>query len=465
MNEQALKHAVDFIKSWLQMRYEQGDVPGFVVAIAHRGQMLMNDAYGYADLERKLPMTPHHRFRIASHSKTFTATAVMILAEEGRVRLDDYVVDYLPWLREHHDARWTKVTIRQLLSHGAGVIRDGLEQDYWQLTRPFPDEETLTAEILETGLILDNNTKLKYSNYGYSVLGLVIEAASGQSYHQFVTERIITPLGLQSTAAEYQPALDDVLAMGYTRADHKTRRPIPHSTTGAMAAATGFCSTTEDLCTYFAAHMVGSGQLLSDESKKEMQRTHFRDAGSEQPSTVGYGLGFVTGQTGKRSLFGHSGGYPGFITDTLADPKDGLVVTALTNGIDGPAGRIAEGIYKIIDYFQENTPKTQPTHHLAHLEGTFMNLWNAIRIVVAGDKVTALMAPETWEPFGYTEALEYRDDRTFTVSSASGFSGEGEQVQFQVGADGAVKTLQYTGATLWPRDVWLEKHRQAIKSR
>ena len=93
MKKQTLDRSVDYIKSWLTFRYEREEVPGFVVAIAHKGQIIMNEAYGYADLEKKAKLTTNHIFRIASHSKTFTATALMQLQEQGKIRIDDYVAD------------------------------------------------------------------------------------------------------------------------------------------------------------------------------------------------------------------------------------------------------------------------------------------------------------------------------------------------------------------------------------
>lgn len=120
MNRDALEHAIRYIQLWLAERYEEEDVPGFVAAVAYKGEMLMNEAYGYADVERGIPMRPDHLFRIASHSKTFTATAIMQLAEEGRLRIDDRVVEYIPWLRDHEDSRWGNVTLRQLLSTEPG---------------------------------------------------------------------------------------------------------------------------------------------------------------------------------------------------------------------------------------------------------------------------------------------------------------------------------------------------------
>lgn len=458
MNTQALDHAVTFIRSWLALAYDREDVPGFVVAIAHQGAVLMNEAYGYADLEQGIALSPGHVFRIASHSKTFTATALMLLAEAGRLRLDDRVVDHLPWLGQHKDGRWSKVTLRQLLSHVAGVIRDGVDADYWQLERPFPDAERFREDVMATSLVVDANAKMKYSNYGYTLLGMVIEAVAGQAYNDFVTDRIIRPLGLMHTYPEYRPDIEGSLVTGYSRREHKTRLPIAHLSTHAMSPATGFCSTAEDLCAYFTAHMVGSGRLLSDESKREMQRVHWHAKTRGQPSHEDYGLGMILQEIGGRRVVGHSGGFPGCITKSMADPQDGLVVVALTNGLNGPASSIVDGVYKIITYFQENTPSTQPAHDLAHLEGLYMSLWGTTSVVVTGDKVVAV-DPDTWEPFAAVEALAYVDENTLKVADTSSFGSEDELVTFHC-RDGRVETVNYTGVTMWPADMWKQRHGQ-----
>lgn len=162
----------------------------------------MSAAYGYADLEARRPLRIGDVFRIASHSKTFTATSVLQLAERGALRLDDPVVEHLDWLASHSDARFKEVTLRQLLSHGAGIVRDGLDADYWQLGRQFPNTKQLIKEILEAQLVTDPNAAMKYSNFGYGLLGMVIEERSGTSYADYVSEHICAPLGLTSTAAE-----------------------------------------------------------------------------------------------------------------------------------------------------------------------------------------------------------------------------------------------------------------------
>ena len=463
MNLKALDHSVGFIKSWLEFRYEHEEVPGFVVAISYKGKLLLNEAYGFADLEKKTKLTNNNIFRIASHSKTFTATALMQLQEQGKLRLDDYVVDHLSWLKQHKDKRWFKVTLRQLMSHGAGVIRDGVNSDYWQLDRPFPDEDELKEELLSSELVIVSNTKLKYSNYGYSLLGMVIKKVSGTDYNEYVTKNIVAPLGLVSTGPEYTDSIKNKLVTGYTRRDvDKTRLPIANVNTRAMASATGFYSTAQEMCIYFAAHAVGTNKLLDDESKKEMQRVHYRAKVPSQDNAEDYGLGLEIEYLNKRKTIGHGGGFPGHITKSLADSKDELVVVALTNCIDGPASAIVKGIYGIVDYFQVNTTDTKPKHDMSKLEGRYMNLWGTTDIIVIGDKVIATYV-NTWQPLSFPVELEYVNGTTLKVTDADSFSSEEELVRFTL-KDGKVEIINYNGATMWPEKVWLnkQKNRKAV---
>lgn len=458
MNRDALDHAIRYIKLWLSERYEEEDIPGFVAAVAYQGEMIMNKAYGYADLEREIPMTPEHVFRIASHSKTFTATAIMLLAEDGRLRIDDYAVDYIPWLKNHKDSRWANVTLRQLLSHGAGVIRDGLDTDYWDIERPFPDADRFIREMTETGLILDNNTKMKYTNYGYTLLGMVIEAVAGQPYNEFVLDRIVRPLGLRHTYPEYRPELNqppaEDLVTGYARREPKTRLPIAAISTHAMSPATGFCSTAEDLCTYFTAQMVGSGKLLSDELKKEMQRAAWPMLNPGGPRNTEYGLGFILRRYEERQTFGHSGGFPGCITNTMANPKEGLVVTVLTNAVDGPAEDILSGIYRVISYFEEHASAT-PAHDWSMLEGAYANLWGRIKIVATGETLVTVYG-HGWDPMAMVEKLEWVEDQTFKIVETRSGAAEGELVHFHT-EGGRVERIRHSGATYWPTETWRQK--------
>src|SRR5207253_3514038 len=132
--------------------------PGMVVAIAHKGRVILEEAYGSADLSRGIELTPRHRFRVASHSKSFTASAIMKLREQGKLRLDDPVGRYVPKL---HPAV-ARATVAQLLSHTSGIIRDGADTGQWVDRRPFRNAAELRADLAEAP-ILDANTRFKYS--------------------------------------------------------------------------------------------------------------------------------------------------------------------------------------------------------------------------------------------------------------------------------------------------------------
>ncbi len=436
------QHTIDFIDSWLELRYKWENIPGFTVAIAKDGKILFNKSYGLADVEKKEALTTDHIFHIASHSKTFTATAIMQLQEKEKLRIDDAVVQHLPWLAKHTDKRWKHVTIRQLLSHSAGVTRDGLDSDYWQLLHNFPNEDTLKSEVLRANLVVEPNTQMKYSNYGFSLLGMVIEAASGQTYHEYITEHIIRVLGLENTYTEYNPSLH--MAAGYTkeRVD-KTRQKVPAEIiTHAMASATGICSTTADLCRYFAAHKIGSGELLSDESKKEMQRSAWQVPHTNQPEY--YGLGLEHNKNGTHHTIGHGGGFPGHISQSTMNPKSGITIIAFMN-CNGWIAGMMQGLASIIETFDEAEPKPEYLKY----EERFTDLWSTSQVVVVGDSLVRI-DPNSWWPFSYKEKLNVVSDDLLKISEANGYLSDGELIQYIRDSDGKIEKIVDSGATALP---------------
>ena len=138
-----LKAAVKYIAGWLDVNYRDSRLPGFVVAIQHGDELVFNQAYGYADQVNKVAMQPEHVFRIASHSKTFTATAIFQLYEAGKLRLDDKISTYLEWFASKKDREVASITIRHFLNHASGLIRDRVNSSFWQLERNFPDQAEL----------------------------------------------------------------------------------------------------------------------------------------------------------------------------------------------------------------------------------------------------------------------------------------------------------------------------------
>jgi D-alanyl-D-alanine carboxypeptidase len=429
-------------------------MPGFVVTIAHEGEVVFNQAFGYANLEQQTPLTVDHIFRIASHSKTFAATAIMQLAENKLLGIDEPVVKYIPWLKEHSDPRMTHVTLRQLLSHSAGVIRDGSDTNYWQVSVPFPDLEEFKSQFMESNLIVENNSLMKYSNFGYTLIGCVVEHVSGMPFNQYVQEKILDPLGLTQTVPEFKEEILPGLATGYAcRIVRKQRLPISDRIdTKAMSSATGFYSTTTDMCKYFTAHFIGNQKLLSDESKKEMQRTQWHVNNSK--SNEEYGLGFCVNYCGDRRILGHGGGFPGHITRTFFDPQANLVVVVLTNCIDGEARTMGEGIISVINHFEKSDKLADKSsvERMRKFEGRFMELWGDLAIVENGNKLLAI-GTNNWSPFnddcGIGE-LTYIDDCTLRIERAHGFYSQGELVTFNRNSDGSIQSIRYAGCDMLP---------------
>ena len=424
---------LDTIDRWLAYRVWHSRVPGAQVAIGRRGTLIFSRAYGYADLEARRPMRTDHLFRVASHSKTFTATLVLQLVEQYRLGLDDRLADHLPELA---DDGLGEIRIRELLEHTAGVLRDGTDGDFWQGARPFPDRDELLA-LVRAGAKRPPGELFAYSNLGYGLLGAVIESVTGQPYADAVRQRIVEPLGLTGTAGTYRPDRAGDYARGYSGLATSLRRePIDVRDTRALDAAGGVTSTAADLVAYFTAHTLGDPRLLTDRSKRLMQRTaNLTDP--RKPAGTAYGLGMAVESFDDHRTVGHGGGFPGHITRTLVDPGDGLVVSALTNAIDGPASQLAAGMLTLVDDARAH-PATSTgfgPEVLAHT-GRWRSLWSVVDIGVVGGRLLAI-DPTGWEPVDDVDELELVGPDRFRVAAGGGYGSVGEPVVFA--ADGTMR--------------------------
>src|SRR5690349_3561617 len=137
--DQWLTPALEYVPQWLAFQMRLSEQPGCIIAVAHRDQIVLEQAFGSADLSKNETLTPRHRFRIASHSKSFTAAGIMKLRERGRIKLDDPVGRYVTGLHR----QVAEATIGQILSHSAGLTRDGHDAGYFSDRRPFPTETEL----------------------------------------------------------------------------------------------------------------------------------------------------------------------------------------------------------------------------------------------------------------------------------------------------------------------------------
>jgi CubicO group peptidase (beta-lactamase class C family) len=431
LTETSLAEALAYFEGYFELRRRIERIPGVQAAVFANDGIVFSTALGCADLENDIALTEDHLFRVASHSKTFTAVAIMRLVEQGALRLDDPASRWVEYLA---GTPLAAVTVRELLAHTGGVIDNGRNADYWQLAFPFPDEARLREMLLtEDPAVLPRNDTWKYSNVGYSLVGLIAAAASGMSYNELVKQEIVDRLGLADTGPDLDPARAADYVVGYTSPLLDDRRaPIENVGTGVMAPATGFYSTARDLVTFYSAQFLGDERLLSDDSKREMQHS-LRE--TNFGGRYGFGLQVVT--VGERGLIGHGGGWPGQSTRTLADPHAKFAVSVVTNMWDAPVEALATSGVKIID-LAASKPRPEETVDLTRFTGQFANVKGIMDIALLGGRLYALNHSFP-DPIANPAPLEIVDDRTLRV--AGGPASYGELIRFTFADDRRVESV------------------------
>jgi CubicO group peptidase (beta-lactamase class C family) len=290
-------------------------VPGAVVLVARNGETVFRKAYGWADVDKRQPMDAAVQMPIGSVTKQFTATAVMLLADEGKLSLNDPVTKFLPDFTQLRD-----VTIEHLLTHTAGVPDYTQQWRFWLLDTAneiaLPD---LLGRIRGKAPEFAPGSRFDYSNSNYVLLGAIIEKASGQSYGKFVEERIFVPLGMGNTAFGGYERAAAMRAKGYEADGGKFSKPKAISMSMAYAAG-GLVSSVDDLARWDAA--ISSGQLLKAPSWQRV----FTAA---PPGNYGFGWGI--GKLQGVPEYSHGGIIPGYTSFVARLPQQGLYVAVLTN--------------------------------------------------------------------------------------------------------------------------------------
>jgi D-alanyl-D-alanine carboxypeptidase len=433
-----LAPALAYTRSWLGYQMRATEQPGCALAVAYQGEVALDVAFGWADQTAGEPLTPRHRFRVASHSKSFTATAIMKLREQGRLKLDDTAGQYVSGL--HPDI--AAATLAQLLSHTAGVLRDGPDSAYWVDRKPFLDEAALRAELASPPSI-PATMRLKYSNHGFGLLGLVIEAVTGEPYGVWVKREIVDAIGLAETTPDV--TANGPLARGHSGKALLGRRLIfpGDQPTHALAAATGFVSTAADLARFFAQLSPNAKTtVLSVASRREMSRAQWEDPWSVAPQR--YGLGTISGAFDGWDWFGHSGGFQGYITRSAVVPEHDLSLTCLTNAVDGMSHFWLDGALAILKRFKtDGAPKAE----LADWSGRWWSVWGPTDLVPVGDKVV-LGLPALTNPVAKAAELTVTGPDEARISQSGGFGNYGEPARLTRGVDGAVVAVHLAGGRL-----------------
>lgn len=311
----------DTIDDYVARQMQTLRLPGLALAVVRGGKVMTLRTYGKANLELDAPVTRDTVFELGSLTKQFTAVAVMMLAEDGRLRLDDSIAAHLPEVPE----AWRAITIRHLLTHSAGL------QDYLTIAG-LPEQSHALSHREMTRLFAARITRefppgdtWAYSNTGYLLLGDIIERASGQSYWEFLRARVFVPAGMQATRSSEPRAVirDRATGSGWNNGAFENRPSLSENAYSAGAIV----STITDMTRWAMA--LQAGALISKASRYQIWTPVTVALGPLPPFS--YGFGWVVDRERGRRVVLHSGGTPGFSSAIRHYPDEGLTVIVLAN--------------------------------------------------------------------------------------------------------------------------------------
>lgn len=311
------------IDAYIRHEMEVRKIPGLAFAIVDNGKIVTERAYGLANLETDTPVSTNSVFEIGSVTKPFTATAVMMLVEDGKIQLDDQIIEFI----ENAPAAWKEITVRQLLSHTSGlgrghpVERDGSPLLNISIRQQFDD-------IAKSPLQYAPGEGALYSDWGYFLLGMIIEKVSGKRYSEFMQQRVFSPFGMNATRIEDRRAIVKNHVGEYTLRESQLehgRRVWQHE----LPSFYGMWSTVDDLAKWMIALV--EGRVVKMETLDQMWTpTKLKNGDLALVDGFPYGLGwFVVDVNGHRVV-----GHPGFFGSVILHYVDERLTTILLTNLD-----------------------------------------------------------------------------------------------------------------------------------
>ncbi len=325
----------DPVDAYVNAEMLRQHIPGLALLVARDGKTVRAQGYGFSNVELQVPVKPETIFQSGSVGKQFTATAVMMLVEEGKIGLDDPMTKYL----KDVPASWNQVTIRELLSHTAGF------RDYPQnfdFRRDYTEAQLL--KIVEgIPLAFPPGTRWSYANLGYLTLGVLIHQVTGEFYGDFLQQRIFRPLGMSTTRIISEADIIPNRAAGYRLVKGELKNQEWVSPTLNTTADGALYFSILDLAKWDAALYTES--LLKRSTLDQMWTITKLKNG--RPNAGNYGFGWEISNKNGHRVVEHNGSWQGFETHIARYVDDRLTVVVLTNLGDADPGRITDQVAKL----------------------------------------------------------------------------------------------------------------------
>ncbi|MHB1056520.1 MAG: serine hydrolase [Rhodanobacter sp.] len=351
------------------------DVPGIAVAIVKDGKVVMEQGFGLREIGKPDKVDARTLFAIASNTKAFTAAALQQLAGEGKLKMDDRVIDHLPWFRMSDPYVTHEMRIRDLLAHRSGLSLGAGDLLYW------PPTSYSTKEVVQrlARVPIKNGFRdgYAYDNILFAVATLVIEQASGQSYADYLREHLFKPVGMDESLVDMtylKPGMD--VAIGHAKFDFKDLKPVPPMAWLNDPGAGGIYSSVHDLAKWMNVQLAGGvlpttgsdgkpERLFSEKSHREMWsmltpirvgKPSIPELAPLSPNFSGYGESWFLSDYRGQKLVWHTGGWPGMVSRVTLVPGENLGVVVLTNAESGAAFNAVT--YRVLDAYLNPARKT-----------------------------------------------------------------------------------------------------------
>ena len=331
-------------------------VPGIAVAIVKDGQVVLEQGYGVREMDKPVPVDGRTLFAIASNTKAFTAAALEVLADQGKLDMNDRVVDRLPWFRMSDAYITREMRLRDLLAHRSGLSLGAGDLLYWPTTDYTTRE--VVQRLADVPIKGQFRAQYAYDNILFGVAQMVIEEVSGQSYGDFLQQHFFTPLGMDDTrvnALALKPT-DANIAVGHALYDFKDLKPVAPLSWSNNSGAGGIYSSVHDMAKWMVAQLAGGvygknadgteQRLFSEKRQHDMwtmltpipvSKPSVPELAEATPNFTGYGEGWFLGDYRGEKLVWHTGGWPGMVSRVTLVPGHNLGVVVLTNQENGSA--------------------------------------------------------------------------------------------------------------------------------
>ncbi len=428
---------IKVLELWIDAQMEFRELPGMSIGIVYDQELIYAKGFGYSNLEQKTSATPQTVYRIASITKTFTATALMQLRDEGKLSLDDPIKKYLPWFsikNSFPDA--PEITIRQLITHTSGLPREAAFP-YWT-DRNFPSIEEIASALPKQEMIYASETVYKYSNLGLALAGEIVSVVSGMPYDEYIKENIFDPLKMKSSRVFLSEKEKGEIATPYTkRLSDGTREVMPFTDSKGLTPAANISSNVEDISQYISLQFSNGKkegtQILKGSTLQEMHRVQWL----HDSWTSGQGLGFRVWKQGDNTAVGHGGWVAGNRTQISFIPKEKVGVIVMTNSDDGSpnffASRILSQFTPILSKaFEEEKPSPEFDPSWKKFVGTYIDpSYYETEILIYNNALVmnGFSFPPEDNPTSEIVVLTPEGENTFL---RSGENGNGELVIFEL---------------------------------